>query len=313
MIPPGALNLLGVLDFDQPQTVTELADRTDHSRKHTYEILDWLSDHDLTRETRGPKNRREVTLRNTPLTTSYQTLTTIHSHVNWSEILTPARIRVIWYLDQPRSAAKIADALDISTPRVHTILKPLKERAMLDPAGPTYALASNLRAPLHEFTTDLITHIHAHTIHQLAPHATLSWASPTAALLRSTRPEETDRLTDADDYHLTGLAAFADYDLPFYLSTEPAFWYAQTPATPSERICHLLTLDDSPRRTGYAMLLIEHLDIHADDLRETAANYDLTDHIDNIYTALTDTYPESSDMLPSEKEYTQLKSQYGVV
>lgn len=312
MIPAGALNLLDALDPDQPRTISELTDRTGHSRKHIYESLDWLAEHDLTRETRGPKNRREITLRNIPLTTSYRTLSTSHSHVDWSEILTPARIRVIWYLDQPRTAARIASALDISTSRVHTILKPLKERAMLDPAGPTYALASNLRNPLHRFIKELINHVQTYDIHQLAPHAIVNWTSPHHALLRSTTPDETELLLGADGYHLTGLAAFAEYDLQFYLSTEPAFWCAQTAPTPAERICHLLTLDDSPRRIGYAMLLIEHLDIPAEELRETAANYDLTNHIDRIYAALTDTYPNSSDTLPSKAEYTQLKTQYEV-
>jgi hypothetical protein len=60
------------------------------------------------------------------------------------------------------------------------------------------------------------------------------------------------------------------------------------------------------------MLLIEHLDIPAEGIRETADDYGLTDHVDRIYAALTDTYPNSSDTLPSKTEYTQLKNQYGV-
>jgi hypothetical protein len=128
--------------------------------------------------------------------------------------------------------------------------------------------------------------------------------------------EDTTALQSASDWQLSGLARFQEYGLQFFLAGEPAFWYApDEELTPSEVVCHTLTLDSGSRRVSYSMLLIEKLGIEQDILTETATWYDLEDTVDAMYRSMQGEFEVSDDLpviLPSEAEFIALKEQYEV-
>lgn len=315
MLTKASLAVLDALSAGREATPDELATETAHSQGHVYDVLDRLLTDGLLTETRGSKNRRLVRVTDHPVVESYRDLRSKLGHVDWTEILSPATLRVCWYLDEPRRATEIADRLDITRQGVHNALSPLKHRGMLSPSGPEYALTEEL-SPLLTFTRAVVTHDHRSRVRDLAPSATVEWCDPRRALVRVQTSADTTALESATAWRVTGLARFHEYGLQFFLAGEPAFWYAPDEAlTPSEVVCHTLVLESDSRRVSYSMLLIEKLAIDQESLTETATWYDLETAVAAMYHWLhgvSEAAPEPPVVLPSESEFTALKEQYGV-
>jgi biotin operon repressor len=315
MLTKAGLASLDVLSSGREATPEELATETGYSRQHVYRVLDDLVTGGLLAEARGPNNQRRVRLTDDPVVETYRRLTSKLGHVEWPDLLSPATIRVCWYLDDPRRVATIGDRLGISRQRVHSALTPLKDRAMLNPAGPGYALADDL-VPLLEFVRAVVVHEHRKRVREIAPSATIEWCDPRRALVTPTEPEDTEALQAATDWEVTGLAKFRDFGLQFYLADEPAFWYAPDETlTPAEIICHTLAVERDSRRVSYAMLLFERAELRQEVLARTAVWYGLETEVAGMYQGLTDgPRPEETGDVspPSDTEYEALKEQYDI-
>jgi len=315
MLTKASLAVLDALSAGREATPAELATETAYSQGHVYDVLDRLRTDGLLTETRGSKNRRLVRVSEHPVIESYRALRSKLGHVDWTEILSPATLRVCWFLDEPRRATEIADRLDITRQGVHNALSPLKHRGMLSPSGPKYALTDDL-SPLLAFTRAVVTHDHRSRVRDLAPSATVEWCDPKRALVRVQTSADTTALESAAAWRITGLARFQEYGLQFFLAGEPAFWYApDEDLTPSEVVCHTLFLDSGSRRVSYSMLLIAKLALDKETLRETATWYELETAVaamDHWLHGESEDSPEPPVVLPSESEFTALKEQYGV-
>lgn len=313
MLTKAGLAVLDVLMSGREATSDELVAETEYSRKHVYRVLDDLLTAGLLSESRGHHNQRRVRVTDDPVVEAYRRLTSDLGHVEWPELLSPATVRVCWYLDEPRRVVAIAERLGISRQGVHSALSPLKDRAMLSPSGPEYALADDLQ-PLLEFVRAVVTHQHRERVRRLAPSATVEWCDPKRSLVRVHEPEDTSALQSSEDWQLTGLAKFREFGLQFFLSGEPAFWYDCTgELTPAEVVCHTLVLDSDSRRTSYAMLLIEEADIGEESLTSSAEWYGLETAVSEMYLAIEGDFEsvKTEDVrLPTESEYSALKTQY---
>jgi hypothetical protein len=60
-------------------------------------------------------------------------------------------------------------------------------------------------------------------VENLASSAVIEWYGPVHCLVRSQTPDDTTVFDDADNWHVTGLTAFTDYDLQFFTHHEPLF------------------------------------------------------------------------------------------
>jgi hypothetical protein len=224
-------------------------------------------------------------------------------------------IRVCWFLEESRRVADIADRLDITRQSVHNSLKPLKNRAMLSPSGPEYALSEELE-PLLTFARAVVLHEHRSRARAVAPSATVEWCDPSRALIRVQTREDTAALTDDSNWRMTGLGGFEEYGLQFFLAGEPAFWYGpEETLSAADLVCHTLVLDSGSRRVSYAMLLIEKERVEQEQLIRIAKWYGLETPVREVYRRLekeTDSSEETSIILPSDAEFTALKEQYGV-
>jgi DNA-binding MarR family transcriptional regulator len=316
MVSKAGLAVIDALSFGREVTPGDLATEIGYSQAHIYEVLDDLLEAGFLVEQRGLNNQRQVRVADHPVIEAYRTLQSELSHVDWADILSPATLRVCWFLDDPRRVSEIAERLDITRQGVHKALSPLKNRAMLSSSGPEYAANKDL-APLLAFAQAIVTHEHRSRAREIAPSATVEWCDPKRALIRVQTTEDTDALLDAPDWQVTGLGRFEEYGLQFFLAGEPAFWYApDAELTPAEVVCHTLVLDSGSRRVSYAMLLIEALDINQETLTDTATWYDLESTVAALYQALQGGVEDSDEIpvvLPSEAEFKALKEQYGVV
>lgn len=321
MLSKAEVAILDALCSGQEATAQELVTETGYSRKQVYRVVDEFLESGLLDERRSHHNQRVVRATDAPVVEAYRRLTSKLGHVEWTELLSPATMRVCWYLDEPRRVTTVADRLDVSRQAVHDALSPLKDRAMLDPTGPAYALSSDLQ-PLHEFVQAVVTHEHRTRVRSLAPSAIVEWCDPKRALVRAQNLEDTDAIRKTGEWCVTGLAGFEAYGLQFFLAGEPAFWYApDDDLTPEELVCHTLVLDSDSRRASYAMLLVEQAGIEQGALTETANWYGLETMIPRMYRLIdegSDSVDASGDMaangvrLPSYREYAALKDQYGV-
>ncbi|MFC4247744.1 MarR family transcriptional regulator [Natribaculum luteum] len=315
MITKAGLAVLDALSTGREATPEELAAETGYSREHLYEVLDELLAAGLLAEARGPSNHRRVRAAEHPVTEAYRTLQSEFSHVNWTELLSPAALRVCWYLDRPRHIAEIADRLRITRQGVHSALSPLKHRALLSRSDPEYTLRDEV-SPLLALARTVVQHEHRSRVREIAPSATIVWCDPRRALVRVQTAEDTDALQAAPDWEMTGLGRFAEYGLQFFLAGEPPFWYApDEKLTPAEIVCHTLLLDSGSRRVSYSILLIETLDIDQETLTETAQWYDLEPTVDALYRPLQGDFDRTDNLpvsLPNKAEYMALKEQYGV-
>lgn len=315
MITKAGLAVIDTLSTGREVTSEELARETDYSQAHLYEVLDELLAKGLLAETRGPNNQRRVCVTDHPVIEAYRTLRSKLGHVEWVDLLSPATLRVCWYLDEPRRVTAIAERLGITRQGVHNALSPLKHRAMLSPSGPEYALSEDL-SPLLAFSRSLVRHKHRSQARAVAPSAIIEWCDPKRSLIRVQTSADTEALLEDPDWRLTGLGQFEEYGLQFFLAGEPAFWYApDEELTPAEVVCHTLILDSGSRRISYSMMLIEKLEIDQEKLTEMAKWYDLETTVAAMYRPLENEFDNSEDLpvyLPSESEYTALKEQYGV-
>jgi len=312
MLSKTGLAVLNTLHDGSVATPAELASATAYSKTHLYEVLDTLVAAGLLTESRGTKNQRRVRVTAHPVVEAYRTLQSSLGHADWAELLSPATIRVCWYLDEPRRVTDIASRLAVTRQAVHTALNPLKGRSLLSPSGPKYALSTELN-PLLAFVRAVIRHDHRQRATDHAPSAVIEWCDPKRALVSVQTPDDTDTLQSVPEWQVTGLARFQEYGLQFYLGGEPAFWYGPGELTPAQLLCHTLVRDRDSRHVSYGMVLISKLDIDRETLLETGRWYNVESVITAMYRALDGDFEESGDVtLPSKSEFMRLKAQYGI-
>jgi DNA-binding MarR family transcriptional regulator len=315
MISKAGLAVIDALSTGREATPVDLTTETGYSRAHIYELLDDLLDAGLLSERRGANNKRQVRVTDHPVVEAYRTLQSELGHVEWADLLSPATLRACWFLDEPRRVSEIAERLEITRQGVHKALSSLKNRAMLSPSGPEYAVSEDL-TPLLAFAQAIVTHEHRTRARKLAPSAIVEWCDPKRALVRVQTTEDADTLLDAPNWKVTGLGRFEEYGLQFFLAGEPAFWYTpDEELTPADVVCHTLVLDSGSRRVSYAMLLIESLEIDQKTLTDTATWYELESTTAAMYKSLQGKVKDADELpavLPTESEFSALKQQYGV-
>lgn len=315
MLTKAALTVVDMLTTGRETTVAELTKATEYSKAHLYDVVDELIEDGLLVERRGPNNQRFIRVTGHPVVEAYRTLYSELGHVEWPDLLSPATLRVCWFLNEPHRVADIAERLDITRQSVHKGLHPLKNRAMLSPSGPEYALGQDL-SPLVAFARAVVCHEHRSRARAVAPSATVKWCDPFRALVRVQTREDTEALMESSDWQLTGLGRFKEYELQFFLAGEPAFWYGpEETLDPVDMVCQTLTLDSGTRCVKFSMLLIEKVGIDQENLTEIARWYGLESTISAIYHWLEGESDISGDLpivLPSDAEFTALKEQYGV-
>jgi len=125
---------------------------------------------------------------------------------------------------------------------------------------------------------------------------------------------QTETEIDAEGFHETGLARFAAFDLQFLLTDHRYYLYSEhvEEISSAELCCHTLLIDDDSRYRSYCLLLLSHVDVDEDDLRERAAKYGLEDEIDALLQYL-ETHGEIQDgRLPEWSEFQELAAEYEI-
>jgi len=210
----------------------------------------------------------------------------------------------------PRPAAnclRIADRSDNYRNTVNRVLKRFRDRGLVGTADGHYEFNADFDR-LHEFAREIAHHLHRHRLEAVAPKGTILWEDYDEFLAQA----ETE--IDAEAFHETGLARFAAFDLQFLLTDHRYYVYSEEPdaVSPAELCCHTLLIDDGSRHRSYCLLLLSHVDIDEEDLREQAVKYGLEDVIDALLQYLETQGEVEDDRLLAWSEFQKLAGEYEI-
>ncbi|PSQ30110.1 transcriptional regulator TrmB [Halobacteriales archaeon SW_6_65_46] len=291
---------------DRGDTISELATKLDHSESYLSRAVADLVEKGLIYTERDGRRKRVVPS-DALAVELYQDLVRQHSHIEFPELLTGKALEVLYYLDQPRTVAEIADRSDNYRNTINRVLKRFRNRGLVGTDDGRYEFNADFDR-LHEFARELAHHLHRHRLEAVAPKGTILWEDYDEFLAQA----ETE--IDANEFHETGLAQFAAFDLQFLLTDRRYYRYSEDldEVSPAELCCHTLLIDDGSRHRSYCLLLLSHVDVDEEDLRAQAATYGLEDEIDALLRYLETHGEIGDDRLPEWDEFQELAAGYEV-
>jgi len=221
--------------------------------------------------------------------------------------LTAKVFRVLYYLDQPRTVAEIADRSDNYRNTVNRVLKRFRDRGLVGTNDGCYEFNGDFDQ-LYEFVREFTHHLHRQRLEVIAPRGTILWESDDDFLA------QTETVIDVDSFHKTGLARFAAFDLQFLLTDHRYYIYSEAldSVSPAELCCHTLLIDDGPRYRSYCLLFLCHVDVDEGALREQATTYGLEAEFDSMLQYLETHAEIKIDHLPKWSEFQKLAPDYEV-
>jgi DNA-binding MarR family transcriptional regulator len=305
MLTEGEVRALTVLHGER--TVSEFATQLDRSLSYTSELVDCLEATGLV-ETRRQGKTKQVRPSDAKALEILADITQEYSHIEWPELLSGAMLRVLYYLETPRVATDLARRADVHRSTVHRALDPLQHRGIVyETDDDAYALNEGFEQ-LSALARELAHHGHRQTVEQHTDTYTILWESLDEFLVQTA-----DEITD-DAFILTGPERFQTYDLPLLARDRRYYLYseAMNDLSPATLCCHMLVIDSGARAQSYCLLLLSHVDIDRDELRDKAVTYGVDDLVEDLLTYLDTSGEQRTSRLPEWENFQELAADYGV-
>jgi len=305
MLTEGEVRALTVLHGEQ--TVSEFATQLDRSLSYTSELVDRLETAGFV-ETRRHGKTKQVRPSDAKALEILTAITQEYSHIEWPELLSGAMLRVLYYLETPRAATDLAHRADVHRSTVHRALDPLQHRGIVyETDDDAYALNEGFEQ-LSTLARELAHHDHRQTVEQHTDTYTILWESLDEFLVRTA-----DEIT-AEDFRSTGPEQFQTYDLPLLARDRRYYLYTEsmTELSPATLCCHMLVIDSGARTQSYCLLLLSHVDVDRDKLRDQATKYGVDDLVEDLLTYLDTGGEQRAPRLPEWEEFQELAANYGV-
>ncbi|MFK8215507.1 helix-turn-helix transcriptional regulator [Haloferax volcanii] len=298
------LEVLAIVE--RGDTISELATKLDHSESYLSRAVGDLVEKGLVYTERDGRRKRVVPS-DARAVERYQDLVRQHSQIHFPELLTGKALEVLYYLDQPRTVSEIADRSDNYRNTINRVLKRFRDRGLVGTVEGHYEFNADFDR-LHEFARELAHHSHRQRLEAVALKGTILWEDYDEFLAQA----ETE--IDAEGFHETGLARFAVFDLQFLLTSHRYYLFSEDldVVSPAELCCHTLLIDDGSRYRSYCLLLLSHVDVDEENLREQAATYGLEDEIDALLRYLETHGGVDDNRLPEWSEFQKLAADYEI-
>jgi DNA-binding transcriptional ArsR family regulator len=176
-------------------------------------------------------------------------------HIDLAEFLTPARLRILWFLSAPRTVSDITPFVEVSQRRVRQVLTTLRRRQMATETDRGVQLRLEYES-LQQFAATVFSEFRAAEIRSVSPDATTLWSSPNETLYTTPKP-----LDDVPENTFeTGLRAFSRWGLTFRSSAGPMYYETSLDglSEPSVEkvIAHTLVRRADGRRLAYCTVLL---------------------------------------------------------
>jgi predicted transcriptional regulator len=306
MIDKIELRVLSALD--SPKDRQELSAELEYQETTISEAFGGLEQRDLiTRERVGTRSVAKPS--DARCVEAFQSLTKSNPHVDFPDLLTPSMLNMLYYLssEDAWTATELAEQTGHGRATIYRNLRTLTNRAMATKEHSQYRLREEFEE-LHTFAYELRHHLHRVTIKRDVGGGTIVWESHTEFLVRT----ETD--VEDQNFHRTGLDAFAEYGLQFFTTSEQYYFYSteRESLAPEDLVCHLLLIENDSRHRKYALLLVMQEGLADEDLQNAASYYGLEDVVTELVEFLRTEGEAASTNTPRWEEFETLASEYGV-
>jgi DNA-binding MarR family transcriptional regulator len=302
----GRIELEVLATIKRGDTISDIAGELGYSESYVSRAVSNLTEKGLCYTERDGRRKRVIPS-DARAVEVYQNLVQEYSHIDFPDLLTGKSLEVLYYLDQPRTVTEIADASDNYRNTVNRVLKRFRDRGLVGVDDGRYQFNKDFDR-LHGFARELAHHLHRQRLERVTSHGTILWEGYDEFLAQA----ETE--IEAEAFHETGLARFATFDLQFLLTGKRYYFYSeQTDAVePPDLCCHTLLIDDGTRHRSYCLLLLSHVEVDPDTLRETASKYGLEAEIDSLLRYLSSSGDVEDNRLPEWSAFEELAADYGV-
>ena len=287
-------------------SISELAMKLDHSESYTSRAVGNLEEKHLVGTRRDGRLKR-VDPSGARAVEVYRDLVRQYAHIDFDRLLTGKALEVLYYLDEPRTVAEIAERSGNYRNSVNRVLKRFRDRGIVGTHDGYHHFNGDFDR-LHQFARELVHHLHRQRLEATAPNSTILWEGREEFLAQT----QTD--IDAEHFHETGLRRFAALDLHFLLTSHRYYFYSEELETvsPEELCCHTLLIDDGTRYRSYCLLLLSHVGIDEDLLRAQAEKYGLEEDIDTLLRYLATKGVVDDDRFPDWTTFQELAADYEV-
>jgi len=287
-------------------TISEISEKVDHSESYVSRAVSRLAETGLCYTERDGRRKRVIPS-DARAVEVYQDLVREYSHIEFPDLLTGKTLEILYYLDQPRTVADLADVSDNYRNTVNRVLKRLRNRGLVGSDDGQYRFNKDFER-LNEFARELAHHRHRQRLESVTARGTILWEDYDEFLA------QTDSEITAEGFHESGLARFVAYDLQFLLTGKHYYFYSEhlEAVEPAELCCHTLLIDDDTRHRSYCLLLLSHVDVDDDVLREEASKYELVEEIDALLRYLRDEGDVEDERFPEWSGFEELATDYEV-
>jgi DNA-binding transcriptional regulator GbsR (MarR family) len=292
--------------------VSDLAEQLEWSLGHTSKVVSDLETRGCVR-TRKHEGRKLVAPAEIEPIEELEALLAEFGHVDFPELVAGAALQLCYYLDRPRTATELTELSGVSRATVYRRLDDLQTVGIVGKSGSRYQLNDPF-STLSGIARGLAHHEHRREAKQHTTGVRIVWETHDEYLLAC------DDEIDAEEFHLTGPARFADFDIP--LLTRDRRHYLRSDrnraVSPAELVSHMLLIDDSSRYRTYCLLVIVGEGIESEALRECArrydseADFDLIAAVDELVEYLETEGDIEANGLPTWKEFKSTAADYEI-
>ena len=302
----GSIELEILATVERGDTISDIAAKLDHSESYVSRAVTDLFERGLVYTARDGRRKRVIPS-DARAVEIYQDLVHQHSHIDFAELLTRKSFEVLYHFNQPRSVSELAAATDNYRNTVNRILKRLQHRGLVGTDNGQYRFNGDFDR-LHDFAWELAHHLHRQRLESVAPSGTILWETHDEFLV------QTETGIDEEDFHETGLARFAEYDLQFLVTSRHYYFYSERldSLSPADLCCHTLLIDDDTRHQSYCLLLLSRVNLEEATLRNRADKYELEGEIDALLRYLETAGEVQDGRLPEWAEFQELAADYEV-
>ncbi|MFD1643717.1 helix-turn-helix domain-containing protein [Halohasta litorea] len=304
MYTEAELQVLATLKGDS--SISELADDLNRSVNYTSELVQRVETKGLVNTHRSGKTKR-IQRSDAKAVELFDTFVQQYSHIPFPELLDGATLRVLYYLDSPRSATDLADLVGVHRSTVHRALSPLQDRGIIYKSDGQYVINDEFKGLVglaQEFAhlrnrTRIAEYVDSHTI---------LWESPDEFLV------QTDDVIESDAFVTTGPERFQAFGLPLLARQRRYYLYSPSKddISAAELCCHMLVIDDGTRTRSYCLLLLKSEEVDRGKVLSLAETYDVSTIVSDLLSYLDTEGEERADRLPTWSEFRELADEYGV-
>jgi len=289
-----------------------LADALGWDPGHTSRIVSKLAERGLVRREQQ-HGRYEVALSNAEPSIRFADLVREFPHVDFSALLSGSTIKLLFHLDEERTAAALAERAGVSRATVYRRLNQLQNVGMVTKRDARFAVTSQFEEVV-AFALSLVSHLHRQEAAEHTSGVRLIWTDVDEYLIRC------QTSISLASFHETGPKALDQYGIPLLTRDEHYYFRSQdrSSLTPADLVCQLLLIDDGARYRSYCLLLITAQEIDGETLTQTAERYDRVADIDlqnitqELCTYLESNGAESSEKLPDWNEFKSTAADYDI-